>query len=72
MSAGHIDEALSAFENYLALAKSRDNDRQKSVANNRLGDVQTAQGNLAAALENYQMQGLLKSKSSNFSLIVSY
>jgi tetratricopeptide (TPR) repeat protein len=51
VDAGRLDNALRAAQ---AAANSASNDRDRSVALDSLGDVQSAQGDLSAALKSFQ------------------
>ncbi len=67
---GPLEESAKAFRNAEAAARQQGDERDLSVAFNRLGDVQTAQGDLAGALKSYNdglaiIDRLAKSDSGN-------
>jgi tetratricopeptide (TPR) repeat protein len=54
VSTGPLEDAAKAFRHAEAAARRQVDGRDLSVSFNRLGDVQQAQGDLAAALKSYQ------------------
>jgi tetratricopeptide (TPR) repeat protein len=51
---GPLAKAERTFRSTLKVALANDDDRDLSVSHDRIGDVQVAQGNLAAALKAYE------------------